>query len=120
MPKGKGKGSKEPAAAPPPFVWPVLYRPCNVVFEVEGAENMTFNEFNEKRLAIPWQFRPAMRHSAPFHVELESMRGHVTECLESHRARMEQQRLDEQREKASKPKGRPGSGKPKGGKPNRK
>ena len=75
---------------------------------------MSADEFNRKRLDIPWQFRPPLKHDRPYRDDVKDLRPHIMEMVERYQLRMEQQRQEELAAKgASKGKGRrPGSGKP--------
>ena len=103
----KGKGAKEPAPPPKPYVWPSFYTQPPIFVYPRNHENLTLVEYEKERRKIPWAFRPPMKHE-DFQIELLSMRTHVDAMMESIQKRLEQQRLDELNSK--KAKGRPGSG----------
>ena len=103
----KGKGAKEPALPPKPYVWPSFYTQPPIFVYPRNHENLTLVEYEKERRKIPWAFRPPMKHE-DFQIELLSMRTHVDAMMESIQKRLEQQRLDELNSK--KAKGRPGSG----------
>jgi len=117
---GKGAGKAKPETKVEPFVWPALYRQKPIVVEPKGAEHMSIDEYNSRRMDIPWPFRPQMKHP-PFLDEVDVMREKVAAALEVYRQRLEEQRLAEEAAKAAaKSRSRPGSGRSRrGGKPNR-
>lgn len=88
---GKGRPQSAPAVLPPPYVWPSFYTQPPITVEVVGGDDMSASEYQTKRMEIPWQFRPPMRHAQPFREEVDPMREHVENMLKLYKIRMEKE-----------------------------